>query len=100
MFKNQLEDSPPEYQDMRTNTSSATDIQTDNVEDNKEVHISQLSQLVSELVDGDNLSEFLLELPLTLRKKKILFLKLPKEFGMNLQKAMDTNESEFNPILF
>ena len=61
MFKNQLEDSPPEYQDMRTNTSSATDIQTDNVEDNKEVHISQLSQLVSELVDGDNLSEFLLD---------------------------------------
>ena len=51
---NQLEDGSSEYQD--TDTSSAIDIQTDNVENKREVRI-ELSQLVSELVSGNNLLE-------------------------------------------
>ena len=37
------------------------DIQTDNVENKGEVHIDELSQLVSELVSGNNLFEFELD---------------------------------------
>jgi len=56
---NQLEDGSSEYQD--TDTSSAIDIQTDNIENKGEVHIDELSQLVSELVSGNNLFEFELD---------------------------------------
>ena len=56
---NQLEDGPSEYQD--TDTSSAIDIQTDNVENKREVHIDELSQLISELVSKNNLLEFELD---------------------------------------
>ena len=31
---------------------------TDNIEDNREIHIDQLSQLVGELIDENNLPEF------------------------------------------
>jgi len=56
---NQLEDGSSEYQD--TDTSSAIDIQTDNIENKGEVHIDELSQLVSELVSGNSLFEFELD---------------------------------------
>ena len=60
-LQNQLEDSSSEYQDIRTDTPLAVDIQTDDVENYKEVHIDELSQLVSELVEGNNLFEFELD---------------------------------------
>ena len=59
---NQLEDGSSEYQDIQTDTSSAIDIQTDSIENNKgEVHIDELSQLVNGLVLGNNLFKFELD---------------------------------------
>jgi len=58
---NQLEDSSSEHQHIQTDASLAIDIQTDNVENKEEVHIDDLSQLVSELVSGNNLFEFELD---------------------------------------
>jgi len=58
---NQLEDGSSEYQDIQTDTSLAIDIHTDDVENKVKVHIDELSQLVSELVSGNSLFEFELD---------------------------------------
>ena len=56
--QSQLGDNLSEDQSMQISAPASIDNPTDNIEDNREVHIDQLSQLVSGLVDGNNLSEF------------------------------------------
>jgi hypothetical protein len=57
--QNQLDDSSSERQNIQTNMPSDIENPTDNIEYNREIHIDQLSQLVSELTDeNNNLSEF------------------------------------------
>lgn len=56
--QSQLGDNSSEDQNMQINAPAGIDDPTDNIEDNREVHIDQLSQLVSGLVDRNNLSEF------------------------------------------
>jgi hypothetical protein len=56
--QSQLGDNSSEHQHIQTNVPSGIENPTDNIEDNREIHIDQLSQLVGELIDENNLPEF------------------------------------------
>ena len=95
----QLGENSSEYQNIQTNTTSAIDNPTDDIEDTREVHIDELSQLVSELVDANHLSEFELDVTFDTRKERAQSLKFLKKFETNLQKEMDTSGSKLCKLL-